>query len=90
MVSTLSRLSEPSTACLMLWPAVQARRTGPRIAATEVEAELRCYHHPPAERSEGLTDEFFVCVWAVMSSTLKGLRLARVMQPRWCWGYFGG
>ena len=44
----------------VLRPAVQARRTGPRIAATEVEPELGGDHHLLAEGSEGFAHEFFV------------------------------
>ena len=41
-------------------PAVQARRTGPPIAATEVEPELGSDRHLPAERSESFAHELFV------------------------------
>src|SRR5208283_3178801 len=55
----------------VLGPAVQARRTGPRIAATEVESELGGDHHFSAERREGFADEFFVGVWAVNFSSVE-------------------
>ena len=62
MTSILSRLSEPSTACLInvLGPAVETRRSGPVITATQIEAEFGGDDHLLAERSEGFADEFFV------------------------------
>src|SRR5258708_30158829 len=44
----------------VLRPAVQARRAGPRIAATEIEPELGGDHHLLAELSKGFAHEFFV------------------------------
>ena len=61
MTSTLSRLSEPSTACLMcsgrlFRPAFPGRLSSP----LEVEPELGGDHHLPAEGGEGLAHELFV------------------------------
>ena len=58
MLSTLSRLSEPSATCLdVLGPAVQAPLLPVRV---DVEAELGGDHHLVAERGERLADELLV------------------------------
>ena len=44
----------------VLRPAIQARRTRPRIAATQVEPELGGDHHLLAEGSEGFAHKLFV------------------------------
>ena len=44
----------------VLRPAVQARRTGPIVAAAQIEPELRGDDHLLAERSERFADEFLV------------------------------
>ena len=64
MISTLSRLSEPSTACLMcsgrLFRPGSALHPAGIAIRTEVEPEFGGNHYLPAERSEGFAHEFFV------------------------------
>ena len=55
----------------VLRPAVQARRSGPRITAAKVEPELGGDHHLLAERSEGFANKFFVSERAVNFSGVE-------------------
>ena len=55
----------------VLRPAVQTRRTGPIIAATQVEPELGGDPHLLAEGREGLADEIFVCEGSIDFSGIK-------------------
>src|SRR5439155_346383 len=50
---------------------VQARRTGPRIAATEVEPKLGGDHHFSAERRKGFANNFLIVERAVHFSGVK-------------------
>src|SRR5271156_2530757 len=72
MVSTLRRLSEPSTACLMCsgW-LFRPAAPGPIIAATQVETKLGGDHHLAAKRSEGFAHKLFVRKRAVHFGGVK-------------------
>jgi hypothetical protein len=52
------------------WPTIQTLPAGTSVRI-KFESELRCYHHSPAERSEGFAHKFFICERAVNFSGVE-------------------